>query len=315
MWHIHPTEKWLEDVIVKMNEKHLNPDDSKFMIAFFSSMDNDFVNYFQANQNQISSFSGQNFHIFTPLIFEDKVIPDEHWRYMRDEFNSLGIPVGIEPTFVFFKLERNRDSKYEPNFFAGFECKTFEDFPNKLKKSIDIGVRNNDEGLLRNNLTEIFLSRNIIENRNVGSMLRNTITQKLPESRIFISHSSVDKPIVRRIESELVNDKSLKLWIDENEILVGDDIQNTITKGLKESDYLIIIISENSVRSNWVNFELTQFMAIAENQNIIPIILEEGEFFNEPINNLIRRLKYLDFSDDTKWNQNIQELKLKLKSE
>ena len=30
---MHPTEKWLEDVIIKMNEKQLNPDESKFKLV------------------------------------------------------------------------------------------------------------------------------------------------------------------------------------------------------------------------------------------------------------------------------------------
>ena len=33
MWHMHPTEKWLENVIIKMNEKQLNPDESKFKLV------------------------------------------------------------------------------------------------------------------------------------------------------------------------------------------------------------------------------------------------------------------------------------------
>jgi len=311
MWHIHPTEQWLDDVIIKMNENQLNPDESKFMIAFFSSMDNQFVEYFQSNKNQISSFSGQNFHICTPMIMDDKILPDHQWRYMRQEFNSLGIPVGIEPTFVFFKLENN-DTKYEPNFFAGFECKNFIDFPKKLKTSIEIGITNNVVRTLINKLTEVFLSENIIINSNVGSILRDTITNKLPENKIFISHSSIDKQMVRRIENELTKEKSLKFWIDKNEILVGDDIQKAISQGLKESDYLIIIISENSVKSNWVNFELSQFMGLTENQNIIPIVLDKESKFSEPINNLIQRLKYLDFSEDSNWESNIEELKRKL---
>lgn len=43
MWHIHPTEQWIDEVIKFMNERQLNLGDSKFMIAFFSSMDNEFV--------------------------------------------------------------------------------------------------------------------------------------------------------------------------------------------------------------------------------------------------------------------------------
>lgn len=309
MWHFHPTEKWIEEVVRLMNEKQLKPENSKFMIAFFSSMDNEFVDYFKGNKDRISSFSGRNFHIFTPLIYEDNVIPDEDWRYMRNEFRTLGIPVNTEPTFVFFNLDKWRHDRFEPSFFAGFICKSFRNFPNKLKKAIDICIQLNDTHVLGQKLTEIFLSENIIPYDRVDYQFKQTITRKLPHSTLFISHSNVDKPFVRKLVSELSKDDSLTLWIDEKEILVGDDIQKIITKGLHDTDYLVIVISENSVKSSWVHLELSQFIGFMEGGNIIPIVLSKGHHFPEPIDNLIRRLKYLDFSDEAKWQENLQELK------
>ena len=92
MFHIQqPTEQWIDEVVNVINENQLKPEESKFMMAFFSSMDSEFVEYFQNNKTQISSFSGHNFHIFTPLIYEDRVIPDEEWRKMRNEFKSFSI--------------------------------------------------------------------------------------------------------------------------------------------------------------------------------------------------------------------------------
>ena len=309
MWHILPTEQWIDGVVKFINENQLKPEDSRFMMAFFSSMDTEFVDYFQKNKKQISSFSGYNFHIFTPLIYEDKVIPDEHWRYMRCEFNSLGIPVKTEPTFVFFNLDNRRHGKYEPTFFAGFECSSFNDFPRKLKNVIDQSIETKDTRQLADKLSKIFLSQNIISFDRVNNQLKQTIISKLPTSTIFISHSSVDKPFVKRLEAELSKDKSLRFWIDENEILVGDDIQKSISKSLSNSDYLFLIISDNSTKSSWVNFEVSQFMGFAEDKNIIPIIISKGQKFSEPIDNLIRRLKYLDFTDNDKWQTNIEELK------
>lgn len=309
MWHIHPTEKWIDEVVKFMNEHQLKPEDSKFMIAFFSSMDNGFVDYFKKNKNRISSFSGRNFHIFTPLIYEDNVIPDEHWRYMRNEFQALGIPVKTEPTFVFFNLDKWRHDHYEPLFFAGFVCSSFRNFPNKLKNAIDTCIEVNDTHLLAQKLSEIFLSENIIRFDQVDYQLKQTITRKLPKSTLFISHSNIDKPFVRKLVDELSKDDSIKFWIDEKDLLAGDDIQKTITSSLHESDYLLIVISENSTTSSWVNFEISQFMAFAEGKNIIPILISKEHRFPEPIDNLITRLKYLDFTDETKWQTNIQELK------
>lgn len=309
MWHIHPTEKWIDEVVKIMNEEQLKPEDSKFMIAFFSSMDNEFVDYFKNNKKRISSFSGRNFHIFTPLIYEDDVIPDEHWRHMRNEFRSLGIPVKTEPTFVFFNLAKLRYNNYEPAFFAGFACNSFKNFPNKLKNSIDTCIEVNDAYLLAQKLSEIFLSENIIPLDRIDYQFKQTIINKLPKSTLFISHSSLDKPFVKKLVVELSKDDSINFWIDEKNLFAGDDIQKTITSSLHDSDYLIIIISENSTKSNWVNFEISQFIALAEGKNIIPIVISKGHRFPEPINNLITRLKYLDFTDEKNWQSNIQELK------
>ena len=95
MFHIQqPTEQWIDEVVNVINENQLKPEESKFMMAFFSSMDSEFVEYFQNNKTQISSFSGHNFHIFTPSYIEDRVIPDEEWRKMRNDSNLSGIPIG-----------------------------------------------------------------------------------------------------------------------------------------------------------------------------------------------------------------------------
>jgi hypothetical protein len=75
VWYIHPTEKWIEEVVRLMNEQQLKPEHSRFMIAFFSSLDNEYVDYFKNNKDRISSFSSKNFHIFTPLIYEGNIIP------------------------------------------------------------------------------------------------------------------------------------------------------------------------------------------------------------------------------------------------
>jgi CHAT domain len=181
MWHIHPTEQWIDQVVTFMSEQQLSFEDSKFMIAFFSSMDNEFVEYFKRNQNRISSFSGRSFHIFTPLIYEGNTIPDEHWRYMRNEFKALGIPVGIDPTFVFFSLDA-RD-RFEPSFFAGFSCSSFDGFQNKIKTVIETCIETDDMCLLTRNLSEIFRSENILTYDRVDRQLKRTISKAITKSK------------------------------------------------------------------------------------------------------------------------------------
>ena len=82
MFHIQqPTEQWIDEVVNVINENQLKPEESKFMMAFFSSMDSEFVEYFQNNKTQISSFSGHNFHESgTAMLTSDesaKKLPEE----------------------------------------------------------------------------------------------------------------------------------------------------------------------------------------------------------------------------------------------
>ncbi len=71
----------------------------------------------------------------------------------------------------------------------------------------------------------------------------------------FLSHSSKDKAFVRKLAADLVAN-GVKVWIDEQRILVGDSIPEKIAQGLAESDFFLLVVSENSVNSSWVKKEL-----------------------------------------------------------
>ena len=49
----------------------------------------------------------------------------------------------------------------------------------------------------------------------------------------------------------------VKVWLDEQRILVGDSIPEKIAQGLAESDFFLIVVSENSINSAWVKKELS----------------------------------------------------------
>ena len=50
-------------------------------------------------------------------------------------------------------------------------------------------------------------------------------------------------------------------------------------------------------------------MGFADGKKIIPIVVSKGQKFSEPIDNLVRRLKYLDFSNESNWDKNIAAIK------
>ena len=110
--------------------------------------------------------------------------------------------------------------------------------------------------------------------------------------KLFLSYSSKDKAIVKKIVSAL-NGLGIQLWFDEWEINVGDSIATKIREGLKESSYLLIVLSTNSVRSPWVEKELNiALMKEIESKNVVimPALLDNCE-----IPEIIRDKKYADF--------------------
>jgi hypothetical protein len=58
---------------------------------------------------------------------------------------------------------------------------------------------------------------------------------------------------------------------------------------------------------------MLKIMGFANGRNTIPVLISKEHNFPKPIDNLITRLKYLDFTDETKWQANIQELKQVIK--
>lgn len=238
---------------------------------------------------------------------------------MRREFKGMGIPLHSDPTFLFFSLEGGgiprgnggwSTYQYRPAFFAGFACDSFREFPTKLKRAIDACIEIDHPYGLAQRLTEIFRTQNLIHH-DIYAQLSDTISRRLPRATVFVSHSSKDKAFVRRLVQELGKDPSLRLWIDENEIHAGADVQRVITQSLRptDTDWLLLVISEHSTESSWVKFEVSQFIGFASGNNIIPVVLTKECRFPEPIDNLIRRLRYVDFSDETKWKDGIDDIK------
>ncbi len=94
----------------------------------------------------------------------------------------------------------------------------------------------------------------------------------------FISHSTKDKPFVRKLAADLVA-SGVKVWLDEQRILVGDSVPEKIAQGLAESDFFLIVVSQNSVSSSWVKKELSSALVHEIERRkvtVLPIKLDDA---------------------------------------
>lgn len=118
--------------------------------------------------------------------------------------------------------------------------------------------------------------------------------------RIFLSHRSRDKALVREFRSLLP--RFLDTWLDEDSLSWGDsfpaELRSSIQSGV---DFLIIFLDNDALRSEWVKQELEWAVAREKELKrtfVLPILLEEVAPENLPAG-LSERL-YLRLSDFTR---------------
>jgi hypothetical protein len=71
----------------------------------------------------------------------------------------------------------------------------------------------------------------------------------------FISHSSVDQEFAERLYADL-QAKGVRCWYAPEDLKIGDKFRTSIDEAIRIHDKLLIILSENSVRSTWVETEV-----------------------------------------------------------
>jgi len=96
------------------------------------------------------------------------------------------------------------------------------------------------------------------------------------KNKVFICHTSKDHDFVLKLAEKLKSD-GINVWIDDWEMNVGDSIVGKVNEGLSESDFLLAVISENSINSVWVQKELnsTLMRQLSKNDIItLPVLLD-----------------------------------------
>ena len=105
-----------------------------------------------------------------------------------------------------------------------------------------------------------------------------TETRKL---RVFLCHSSQDKPIVRELYQRLSAEGWIDPWLDEEKLLPGQHWEIEIEKAVEATDVVILFLSNNSVsKEGYVQKELRFVLSIADEKPegmifVIPVRLDD----------------------------------------
>ena len=93
---------------------------------------------------------------------------------------------------------------------------------------------------------------------------------------IFISYSRADldevASMLNLIKSQIPD---LSIWIDLDDIEIGDEYEDIIVSAIDESAYVIVALSNNSSKSDWVKDEVRY--ALRSGKKVIPVLLKGAE--------------------------------------
>ena len=120
--------------------------------------------------------------------------------------------------------------------------------------------------------------RNIAETiTEIGTFIRfiaiELLRSKADEWDVFICHASKDKNAIARPLGDLLESYGLRVWLDENELKLGDSLRGTIDHALTKSKYGIVILSKAFFERDWPQRELNALAALEspERKVIIPV--------------------------------------------
>src|SRR5215469_11119227 len=103
---------------------------------------------------------------------------------------------------------------------------------------------------------------------------------ELQSLNVFLCHSSGDKPVVRDLYRKLRAD-AINPWLDEVNILPGQDWDLEINEAVRESDAVIVCLSRSSItKEGYVQKEIRAVLGVADEKPegiifLIPLNLEE----------------------------------------
>lgn len=90
---------------------------------------------------------------------------------------------------------------------------------------------------------------------------------------VFISHASEDKEEVVRPLAHALQQEGLAVWYDEFELRIGDSLRRKIDKGVANSRFGVVVLSQDFFGKGWPNYELDGLVTkgIDGDQIVLPV--------------------------------------------
>ena len=142
------------------------------------------------------------------------------------------------------------------------------------------------------------------------------LTEKgLSHQSCFISHSSKDREFAEKLYSDLQN-TGVRCWFASEDLKIGDKTWDSIYHYIRMRDKVLLILSENSISSDWVENEVNAALS-EENKRKKPIlfpirvdaaILDSDQAWAEYINKTRNISNFSNWKDHDAYHQALDKL-------
>jgi hypothetical protein len=128
---------------------------------------------------------------------------------------------------------------------------------------------------------ETFLERAGVSQGSIG-FFRSRIGQPIQLYSAFISHSTKDQEFADRLHVDL-RQKGVRCWLATEDLKIGDKLLQSINDAIRQHDKLIVVLTETSVDSTWVEDEIEMAFEKERKQGgtvLFPIRLDDTVMFS-----------------------------------
>jgi DNA-binding response OmpR family regulator len=127
--------------------------------------------------------------------------------------------------------------------------------------------------------------------------------------RIFLCHASQDKPTVRRLHARLKRDGYLP-WLDEEQLLGGQDWDLEIRRAVGKSDVVIVCLSKTSVgKAGYLQKEIKHALDVADEQPQDAIFIVPLKLSACDVPERLRRWQWIDMQQRDGYQQLLRSLR------
>jgi hypothetical protein len=128
--------------------------------------------------------------------------------------------------------------------------------------------------------------------------------------RVFLSHSSQDKAVVRQLYQKLSSD-GFDVWFDEERLLPGQDWNREITHAVRNADTIIICLSHRAVtKSGYFQKEIRWALDAADEKPDGAIFIIPARFEECNVPERISRFQWVDLYKPQEYAKLIKSLRL-----